>query len=206
VKEPLLDIKNKKVGEVDLDDGVFGKKPNTALIYEVVKMQLANRRKGCAACRNRALVSGTTAKMYRQKGTGRARHGDYRANIFVGGGKAFGPRPRDYSYRIPLKARREGIRSALSMKKQDGKLIVVDDLSFKEIKTKTVRAALKGMGIVNGLLVIDAADDILQKSIRNIPNISLVRWEGINTYDLMHHEHAVITRAALERLQEVLKP
>ncbi len=206
MKETVLDIKKKKVGEVELDDAIFAQKPNAPLIYEIVKMQMANRRKGCANCRNRAKVSGTTAKMYRQKGTGRARHGDAKSNIFVGGGKAFGPSPRDYSYRLPSKARRSGLRSALSMKKKEGKLIVVDDFPFKEIKTKAVRSVLKDMGVESGLLVVESINDIMRKSVRNIPNVRLVRWEGLNVYDLMNHEHAVITRAALDRVQEVLKP
>lgn len=206
MKETVIDMKNTKVGEVDLDDTIFATKPNKALIYENVKMQLANKRKGTAHCKGRSEVSGTTAKIYKQKGLGRARHGSEKAPIFVGGGKAHGPKPRDYSYRIPAKARRGGLRSALSVKKQEGKLLVVDGFELKEIKTRTMIDALKKIGVTNGLIVVDGKDETLEKSIRNIPHVSLIRWEGLNVYDLMHHEHAVITRAAVEKVQEVLKP
>lgn len=206
MKESVVDIKNKKVGEIELQDEIFGGTPNTALVYEVVRMQLTNRRQGDAASCNHKMVSGTTAKMYRQKGTGRARHGDARTNIFVGGGKAFGPHPRDYSYRLPAKARRGGLRAALAVKKQEGKLIVVDAMTVKEIKTKEMVAALKGLGVKNGLLVVEKADVALEKSVRNIPNVKLIRAEGLNVYDLMRYEHAVVTRAAMDRVQEVLKP
>ena len=206
MKEPVVDIKNKKVGEMELSDEIFAGTPNTALVYEVVRMQLTNRRQGDAASCNHKMVSGTTAKMYRQKGTGRARHGDARTNIFVGGGKAFGPHPRDYSYRLPAKARRGGLRAALAVKKQDGKLIVVDAMTVKEIKTKQMVETLKQLGVKNGLLVVEKADAALEKSVRNIPNVKLIRAEGLNVYDLMRYEHAVVTRAAMDLVQEVLKP
>jgi len=206
VKETVIDTKKAKVGELELDDEVFGATPNEALIYEVIKMQLASRRKGSASSLTRGDVSGTTAKMYRQKGLGRARHGDERAPIFVGGGKAFGPHPRDWSWRIPTKARRGGLRSALSMKKQEGKLIVVDEFKLKGIKTKAMVDTLTKLGVTNVLIVVDGKDETLEKSIRNVPHVSLVRWEGLNVYDLMRHEHAVMTRAAVEKVQEVLKP
>ncbi len=206
MKESVVNIQNTKVGEIELNDEIFAAKPNKALLYEVVRMQLTNRRQGDAATRNHKMVSGTTAKMYRQKGTGRARHGDARTNIFVGGGKAFGPHPRDYSYRMPAKARRSGLRSALAVKQQDKKLIVVDELTVKEIKTKAVVQALTKLGVRSVLLVIDKADEKLAKSTRNIPNVKLIRAEGLNVYDLMRYEHAIVTRAAMERVQEVLKP
>ena len=206
MKEPVLNMAKAKVGEVELDEAIFGAAPNKALLYEVVKMQLANRRLGTAATRNHKMVSGTTKKMYRQKGTGNARHGDARTNIFVGGGKAFGPHPRDYSYRLPAKARRGGLRSALVQKLRDGKLIVVEDFPFAEIKTKPVIAALGKLGVAKALLVVDQATEALQKSVRNIPNVKLIRAEGLNVYDLVRYEHAIITRAALDKVQEVLKP
>lgn len=206
MKDKVLDLNLKKVGDIDLSDEVFAARPNRALLYEVVKMQRANRRRGSAMAPNRAMVSGTTAKMYRQKGTGRARHGDERANIFVGGGKAFGPKPRDYSYKLPKKARRSGLRSALALKRMEGRLLIVDALSFPTIKTKDAVLALSKLGVKNGLLVVDAPDEKLEKSVRNIPNIKLVRWEGLNVYDLLRYEHAVMTVPALQKVQEVLKP
>lgn len=206
MKDKVLDLNLKKVGDVELSDEIFAAQPNRALIYEVVKMQLANQRQGSALVRNRALVSGTTAKMYRQKGTGRARHGDEKANIFVGGGKAFGPKPKDYSYRLPKKARRGGLRAALSLKKKEGRLLIVDALSFPSIKTKDAVSALSKLGVKNGLLVVDGPDEKLEKSVRNIPNVKLIQWEGLNAYDLLRYEHAVVTVPALKKMQEVLKP
>ncbi|MFA4973609.1 MAG: 50S ribosomal protein L4 [bacterium] len=206
MKEPVLNIKNAKVGEIELDDSIFGIAPKTALLYEIVKMQRASRRSGTASCKTRGQVSGTTAKMYRQKGTGRARHCDAKANIFVGGGKAFGPKPRDYSYRLPSEARRGGLRQALSLKKAEGKLIIVDELPLKEIKTKTMVDGLKNLGATNALIVIAEENDILRKSVRNIRDVRMVRWEGLNVYDLMRFDRAVITRPALEKVEEVLRP
>lgn len=206
MKEKVFDIDNKQVGEASLDENVFDARVNKPLLYEIVKMQLANRRLGTAKAKNRGEVSGTTAKMYRQKGTGRARHGDERANIFVGGGKAFGPRPRDYSYRLPKSARRGGIISALSLKKKENKLIIVDAFSPPEIKTKGMVERLRKMGVASGLIVVDGRDVKLEKSVRNIPGVKLIRQEGLNAYDLLNHEHAVITLGALNKVQERLKP
>lgn len=204
MKEPVINIEKKKVGEVELSDEIFSKKPNMPLIYEVVKMHRANSRLGTAATRNHKMVSGTTAKMYRQKGTGRARHGDARTNIFVGGGKAFGPHPRDYSYRIPAKARKSGLASALTLKKNEGKLLIVDELNVKKIKTKDAVEMFTKMGVKKGLLVVEGANENLEKSVRNIHGMKIIRWEGVNVYDLMKYEHAVVTLAAFTKLQEAL--
>lgn len=206
MKGTVLNIQNQKAGEVELSEEIFGTKVNRALLYETVKMQLANRREGTAATRNRALVSGTTAKMYRQKGTGRARHGDARANLFVGGGKAFGPKPRDFSYRIPAKARRGGVRAALVLKHQEGKLLIVDGLPVERGKTKDAVALLTRLGVTDGCIVVEGRDEKLERSVRNLPGITLLRWEGINAYDLVRHEHAVITVPALHRIQEAIIP
>lgn len=204
MKETVYNIEKKKVGEVELSEEIFKEGANIPLIYEVVKMQRACRRQGDAATRNRALVSGTTAKMYRQKGTGRARHGDARANIFVGGGKSFGPHPRDWSYKLPKKARRGGLRAALSLKRNEGKLLIVEDFSLPKIKTREACAVLGKLGVKSGLIVMDGRNENLERSVRNIPGIKLMRWEGLNVYDIMNHEHTVMTLPALGKVQEVL--
>ncbi len=206
MKATVKNVKNQEVGSVELEDGIFAAKKNDALIYENVKMQLANRRLGTAATRNHTLVSGTTAKMYRQKGTGRARHGDMRTNIFVGGGKAFGPHPRDYSYSIPKKARRGGLRAALSIKARDGKVLILDSFPAEKIKTKDAASSLKGLGVSSGLIVVNGRSENLEKSIRNIKNVKLISSDSINVYDVMKYEHTVILKDALVRIQEVLKP
>lgn len=204
MKETVINIDKKNVGDVELIDDIFATKVNRALIYEIVKMQRANKRSGTASTRQHCMVSGTTAKMYRQKGTGRARHGDARTNIFVGGGKSFGPHPRDYSYKVPRKARSAALRTALSLKKEKGRLLILDDFQMKNIKTKDAVAVLENLGVKNGLIIIDGENKNLRKSVNNIPNVKLVKFEGLNVYDLMNYDHAVITLPALNKLQEAL--
>jgi len=206
MKETVFDLEKKKVGEFELAEEIFNAPVNKALVYDALKMQMTNRRQGDAASKNRKLVAGSTRKIYRQKGTGRARHSDRRANIFVGGGKAFGPHPRDYSYSIPLKARRGALRAALTDKYKDGKLLIVDQFTVNEANTYVVARALKTLGVTKGLLVTEQPDENLKRSVRNIANVKLVRWEGLNLYDVLKHEHVVITPSALSKVQEILKP
>ncbi len=206
MKETVYTMDKKKAGDVDLMDEIFGVSPNKALVYEALKMQLQNRRQGDAATKTRSMIAGSTKKIYRQKGTGRARHSDNRANIFVGGGKSFGPHQRDYSYAIPVKARRGALRSVLAAKYKDGKVIIVDELKAVEPKTSVMVKALKNLGVAKGLLVIDKADFNLSRSVRNIPHVKLINANAINLYDVLRHEHLVITQPALMRVQEILKP
>ncbi len=205
MKETIFDLEKNKVGETDLAEHIFGTNPNEVLIYETVKNQLANKRQGNAFCKNRALVSGSTRKIYRQKGTGRARHHAATANIFVGGGKAFGPRPRDYSYAVPKKTRRQALKSALTMKKQDGQFMLVKELAAKEPKTSAMAKTLKSLGINDGLLVVEKTDLNLRKSISNIPHVQVINWNSLNVLDIMKHEHLVMTSDALNKVQEMLK-
>lgn len=206
MKVTILTTENEKAGETELADEIFGQKVNEPLLYEAVKMQLANRRQGDASTLTRGQVSGTTAKIYRQKGTGRARHGDARANIFVGGGNVFGPMPRDWSYRLPAKARKGAVRAALSLKQKEGKLLIVDNFTLRAIKTKDALAKLSKLGVKSGCIVVDGENEILSRSVRNIPRIKLLRYEGLNAYDLLRYEHAVVTVAALGKVQEVFRP
>lgn len=202
MKETVFNMQKKNAGEVDLSEKIFAAPVNKALIYEVVKMQRANKRQGDAATKTRGFVSGTTAKMYRQKGTGRARHGDAKANIFVGGGKSFGPHPRDYGYKIPKKARRNGLYSALSLKRSEGKLLIVDDLKFEKPRTKEGLKVLCGLGVTKALIVFDGVNENLEKSVRNIPGVRTIRWEGLGVYDVLRHDFAVITLPALTKMQQ----
>jgi large subunit ribosomal protein L4 len=206
VKVSVVDMTNKKIGDVDLADSVFAREDGEGMIYEVVKMQLANRRRGCACSKNRGEVSGTTAKMYRQKGTGRARHGSYKVPIFVGGGKAFGPHPRDYSYRVPKKVRRGALRAALSRKAKDGSLLIVDSFDCKEIKTKSFVDQLSKLGVTTALVIHEEPSENLMKSARNVPSAKVRSCDGLNVYDVMRYEHVIFTKVALEKVQEVLKP
>ena len=200
-KVNVYNLKRESVGEIELADGVFGADVNEALLYDVLKAQLASRRAGSAKTKGRAEVAGSTRKIYRQKGTGSARHGGIRAMQFVGGGKAHGPQPRSYAYRPPRKMRAGALRSALSLKLKEGSLTVVDKFDLAEIKTKQLASVLKALQVDKGSLVVDAsANENLRLSIRNIPNNTYLPPEGVNLYDVLRHPHLVLTKHAVAAL------
>ncbi|HSC42120.1 MAG: 50S ribosomal protein L4 [Deltaproteobacteria bacterium] len=190
--------------EPTLNEAIFGAKPRTHLLHQAVVMQLANRRTGSAATKSKGFVSGGGKKPWRQKGTGRARAGSIRSPIWVGGGTVFGPQPRDYSYRMPRTARREALLSALSLKKRESKLIVVDKLELEQAKTKLMVQALAELKVASALLVIPQADAKIERSARNLPNVKVLRVDGLNVYDLLRYEHLILTEQALKILQEKL--
>jgi large subunit ribosomal protein L4 len=190
--------------EPTLNEMIFGAKPRTHLLHQAVVMQLANRRTGSAATKSKGFVSGGGKKPWRQKGTGRARAGSIRSPIWVGGGTVFGPQPRDYSYRMPRTARREALLSALSLKKRESKLIVVDKLELEQAKTKLMVRALAELKVASALLVIPQADAKIERSARNLPKVKVLRVEGLNVYDLLRYEHLILTDDALKILQEKL--
>jgi len=190
--------------EPSLDEAIFGVKPRTHLLHQAVVMQLANRRTGSAATKSKGFVSGGGKKPWRQKGTGRARAGSIRSPIWVGGGTVFGPQPRDYSYRMPRTARRAALLSALSLKKRENKIIVVDKLDLEQAKTKFMVQALVELKVASALLVIPQADVKIERSARNLPNLKVLRVEGLNVYDLLRYEHLIFTDEALKTLQEKL--
>ncbi len=198
----MLDIYNqegKKVSELELSKALLGP-IRKALLWETLKMQGANRRAGNASTKTRSVVKGSTKKIYRQKGSGNARHGDIKAPLFVGGGQTFGPLPRDYSYLIPKKARLNALKSALSLKVKEGKLKVVDEVSFKEIKTKKALQFFDKLGVENALLVIGKKDEVLEKSVRNLPHHKVLRVEGINVYDILKYDQLVLTQDSFKVL------
>jgi large subunit ribosomal protein L4 len=205
-KIEVYDLERKKVGELELAQDVFHAPINEALLYEVVKAQLASRRSGTAKAKNRAEVAGSTRKIYKQKGTGRARHGGIRAPVFVGGGKAHGPLPRDYSYRPPRKMRQGAVRSALSLKVKEGKLTIVDSFDLKEVKTKMLNQVLDKLKVGTSSLIVDGKDNSkLRLSTRNLAKHHFLPPEGVNLYDLLRHEHLVLTKQAVEALQNRYK-
>jgi large subunit ribosomal protein L4 len=165
-------------------------------------MQLANRRAGSAATKSKGFVRGGGKKPWRQKGTGRARAGSIRSPIWVGGGTAFGPQPRDYSYRMPRTARREALLSALSLKSRDGKIIVVDKFDLEDAKTKIMVKALAELKVESALIVISQPDPKIERSARNLPKVKVLRIEGLNVFDLLRYEHLILTDQALRRLEE----
>jgi len=187
-----------------LNEAIFGAKTRAHLLHQVVVMQLANRRAGSAATKTKGFVRGGGKKPWKQKGTGRARSGSIRSPIWVGGGTVFGPTPRDYSYRVPRSARREALLSALSVKRRDGKLIVVDKLDLDAAKTKFMVQALAELKVVSALIVIAQPDAIIERSARNLPNVKVLRVEGLNVFDLLRYEHLLLTEGALKLLEERL--
>ncbi len=204
LKCDVLNMQNQKVEQVDLPETLFGTEVKDHLFWEVVRSQMASRRRGTASTKERAEVAYSSKKLYRQKGTGRARAGSRRSPVRVGGGTIFGPHPRDYSYRVPKKVRRAAVKSALSMKFAEGKLLVVDELKMPEIKTRVFAEFMTTLGVISGLFVIDGQDDVLEKSARNIPKAKVLRVEGLNVYDMLRYEHLVLTKAALAKIEGAL--
>ncbi|HEX2228270.1 MAG TPA: 50S ribosomal protein L4 [Candidatus Binatia bacterium] len=186
----------------ELKEQIFKLKARPHLLHQTVLMQLANRRAGTAATKSRGFVRGGGKKPWRQKGTGRARAGSIRSPIWVGGGTIFGPQPRDYSYRMPRSARRTALLSALSLKHQEGKLIVVDKLEPEQPKTKIMAKALADLNIQSALIVIPESNETVQRSARNLPRVKVLRVDGLNVYDVLRYEHLILTEAALKALEE----
>lgn len=187
-----------------LNEAIFGAKTRTHLLHQTIVMQLANRRAGSASTKSKGLVRGGGKKPWRQKGTGRARSGSIRSPIWVGGGTTFGPVPRDYSYRLPRKARREALLSALSLKNRDGKIIVVDKFEIDEAKTRIMVKALAELKVESAMIVISQPDVKIERSARNLPKVKVLRVDGINVYDLLRYDYLILTQEALQRLEERL--
>jgi large subunit ribosomal protein L4 len=201
-KVKVYNLRREESGEIDLADEVFGAEVNEGLLYDIVKAQLASRRAGTAKTKGRAEVRGSSRKLYKQKGTGRARHGSIRAQQYVGGGKAHGPQPRSYAYRPTRKMRLGALKSALSLKLAEGQIIVVDDFQLQEIKTKGLAQVLSALNVsTSGLLVDLGANDNLRISARNLPNHQFLPPEGVNVYDILRYEHLVLTRDAAAAIQ-----
>lgn len=203
-KVALYDMSGAQIGEIELNEDVFGIKPNEAVVQAFVKMQMANKRVGTASTKTRAEVSGGGKKPWRQKGTGRARVGSTRNPVWRTGGVVFGPKPRDYSYRLPRKVRRLALKSALSSKVIDNNIIVVDKLVFDEPKTKSMVKVLEALKVAKKTLVVTGdGDPNVSKSARNIPGVKPLRADFINVYDLLKHDTLLITRDAVNKVEEV---
>ncbi len=209
----VYNMKREKVGSLELADEVFATEVKEHLFYEVVKAQLASRRQGTQCAKNRSAVSGSTKKMYKQKGTGQARHGSKRAPLYVGGGRAHPPRPRDWSYRPPQQVRAGALRAALSKLHKEGRLVVVDRLELAEVKTKNLVSALetlqkaspKAQNKGQSALVVDSAgNENLRLSIRNCKDHQFLPPEGVNVYDLLRHDTLVLSKDAAKSLEQRL--
>ncbi|HEY4016994.1 MAG TPA: 50S ribosomal protein L4 [Polyangiaceae bacterium] len=199
----VVNMKREKVGSIDLADEVFGTEVREHLFYEVVKAQLASKRQGTQSAKNRAAVSGSTKKLYKQKGTGRARHGSIRAPVYVGGGQAHPPRPRDWSYQPPRKVRALALSSALSKFGKEGRLLVVDRFELTEIRTKMLVDALATLRAQAKTLVVDSQENQkLRLSIRNCKEHQFLPPEGVNVYDLLRYDTLILSKDAAKALEQ----
>ena len=206
MKTDVLTLDAKKAGNIDLDEAIFGVSARADILHRVVNWQLAKRRAGTHAVKFRSDIARTGARFGRQKGGGTARHGSRRSNIFVGGGRAFGPIPRDHGHSLPKKVRKLGLKSALSAKQADGKLIVVETAELKDGKTKELKAKLEKLGLSNALFVDGAeVNENFLRASQNIPNVDVLPSQGANVYDILRRDTLVLTKAAVENLGERLK-
>lgn len=203
-KVPVYSIEGNQVGEVDLNDAIFGSEVNEPLLHQAIVMHQANQRQGTAATKTRADVRGGGRKPWRQKGTGRARHGSIRSPIWVGGGTTFGPAPREYRLKMPKKARRAAVRSALSAKVAAGELIVLDTLALSEPKTQLIASLLQKLEAGERALIVTSSNDpVLELSARNLPGVTLRNAADLNAYDVLSRPKLVITKDGVDRVEEV---
>ena len=202
----IIDLSNKKVGTVDLSDAVFAAPVNEALLYEAVRHHLAGTRRGTAKTKTRHEVAGSGKKLWKQKGTGRARMGSIRSPLWRHGGTTHGPQPRDYSYKLPKKMQLGALRSALSAKLRDGELRVVSEFALSEAKSKLMRKTLDALEIARTVLLVDNTENRnLELSSRNLEGVKLVASRDVNVYDLLGHQQVLITEAAAKKLSEGLQ-
>jgi large subunit ribosomal protein L4 len=201
----VYDVKKNKVGEMELSDTVFNSDVREYLIHEAVKIQLANRRAGTVAVKNRAAVSGSGKKPFRQKGTGQARQGCKRAPQYPGGGVAFGPQPKTYALAMNKKARKAALRSALSLLYKDNKMTVVNALDLEKISTKDFVGVLNEFAIAKTLLIIDGTNRNLELSARNVKDIKVLKSEGLNVFDIMKYQSIIFTQNAVRKVEGALQ-
>ena len=201
---PVIDVQNtkgKSISQVELADDVFSIPVKSSVLHEVVTMQLSNRRSGTAAVKHRGDVSGSRKKLFRQKGTGRARRGDIKSPLLRGGGVVFGPDERNYSYKVPKKVRKLALKMALSSKLLENELVVLDRFELEGIKTKNVVDVLKTLKLDSALIVTDKHDDHLELSCRNVPDVKVLGSEGLNVYDILKHRMLVLLEPAVKDIE-----
>jgi len=198
----VKNIKNENVGEIDLNDLIFNREVKNYVLHEVVRQQRAARRNGTASTKTRKEVRGSGAKPWRQKGTGRARAGTRKSPIWRGGGTTFGPKPRDYSFKLNRKVKQQAVAMALSARYQEGNLVVLDDFTLEAVKTKEFVSIMEVLELNNALIVVDSENEELSKSSRNVPGYRVMKTDGVNVYDILLHEKLVLLQPAIERLEE----
>jgi large subunit ribosomal protein L4 len=205
---PVIDVQNikgKQISQVELADDVFSIPVKSGILHEVVTMQLSNRRSGTAAVKHRSDVRGSGKKLFRQKGTGRARRGDIKSPLLRGGGVVFGPDKRNYSYNVPKKVRKLALKMALSSKLRENELVVLDQFELDEIKTKKFVDVLKTLKLVSALIVTERHNDHLELSSRNVPNVKVLRTEGLNVYDILKYRMLVLLEPAVKNIEGRLR-
>jgi large subunit ribosomal protein L4 len=205
---PIVDVFNIKataVTQVNLPDEIYNIPVNKAVLHEVVTMLLAGKRSGTASVRRRSNVKGSTRKLFRQKGTGRARRGDIKSPLLRGGGSVFGPSPKSWAYTIPKKKRKLALKMALSSKFQDNELIILDEFSLEQPKTKQFVEIMKSLESENALIVIETESEVLDLSSRNVSSVKLMRYEGLNVYDILKFKKLVLLQKSLEGIERRLQ-
>jgi large subunit ribosomal protein L4 len=201
---PVVDVKNikgKKVATIDLIENIFNVPVRSNVLHEVVTMQLANRRAGNASVKHRGEVKGSTKKLFRQKGTGRARRGDIKSPLLRGGGVVFGPDGRRYNFRAPKRVRQLALKMALSSKLKADELIVLDKLELKQIKTKDFVDVLKSLNLANALIITEGKNENLELSSRNVPDVKVLRSEGLNVFDILKYKTLILLEPAIKNIE-----
>lgn len=200
----IVNTKNESVGEIELRDDLFNREVKEYILHDVVRMQRAARRAGNACTKTRVEVRGGGAKPWRQKGTGRARAGTRTSPVWRGGGVAFGPKPRDYSFKLNRKVKQQAIAMAMSARQQEGNLIIIDDFSMDAIKTKDFVGIMKVLDVENALIVADAGNEELNKSSRNANGYKVLPAEGLNVYDILLHKKLILVQPVIDSLEKRL--
>ncbi|MBC8246079.1 MAG: 50S ribosomal protein L4 [Deltaproteobacteria bacterium] len=201
---PVVDVINnqgEKVSKVELSDELFNVSVKKSVLHEVVTMQLAARRSGTAAVKRRSDIRGSRRKLFRQKGTGRARRGDIKSPLLRGGGVAFGPEPRSYAAKVPKRVKKLALKMALSSKFQDENLVVLDDFQLEQIKTKAFLEIISRLNLGSSLIVTHTKDEILERSSRNVPGVKVLRSEGLNVYDILKYEALVLLEPSIPGIE-----
>lgn len=200
----VIDVQNKsgdKVSEIDLRDEIFNVPVKADVLHDVVRMQLTNRRAGSASVKRRAEITGSTHKLFRQKGTGRARRGSIKSPLLRGGGVVFGPEPKVYSFKVPKKKRQLALKMALSSKLAEKELMVVDNLTLDAIKTQTMAGIVKALNVDKALIVTEGENRELELSARNLPGIKVLRSQGLNVYDILKYRHLVLLESSVKEIE-----
>jgi len=197
----VLNSKAEKISEIDLSDEIFNVPVKSSVLHEVVKMQRAGKRSGSASVKRRSDVRGSGRKLFRQKGTGRARRGNIKDPLLRGGGVVFGPEPKSYAYKVPKKVKRQALKMALSSKLQEDSLVVVDKLELEEIKTQRFTEVLDAFSVKNVLIITKEKNEKLELSSRNVPGIKVLRSEGLNVYDILKYKSLILLESSIESIE-----